>query len=47
MAEAKAAGYDTKALRKVLRDIRKDPTKLREENDQYDIYAAAAGISQE
>lgn len=43
-ADAKSKGYDTKALRRVIRDMRKDPTKLREENDNYDVYAHAAGI---
>lgn len=44
LLEAKSKEYDPKALRRVVRDMRKDPSKLREENDAYELYAHAAGI---
>lgn len=43
-AEAKSKGYCPKTLRRIVRDKRKDPNQLREENDTYDIYAHAAGL---
>jgi uncharacterized protein (UPF0335 family) len=47
LAEAKAAGFNTRILRRVVRDMRKDPYKLREENETYDTYAHAAGLMME
>lgn len=43
-AEAKAHGYDTKQLRRVIRERRKDDAERREENAVFDTYCSALGI---
>ena len=43
-AEAKARGYDVKALRKVIAMRRKDRAKLAEEQAMIDLYAGALGV---
>lgn len=43
-AEAKSDGFDTKAMRRLIRDIdrkSKNADKFREEEDAFDTYAAA------
>jgi len=44
MAEAKGRGYDTKALRKVIADRKKDPNQLAEEEAVADLYREALGM---
>ena len=43
-AEAKGEGYDTKALRQVVRERHKDPLKRREERGVFELYASAVGL---
>ena len=40
-AEAKAMGFDTKVLRKVVADLRKDGPELDEQRALYDMYMDA------
>jgi len=42
-AEAKANGLDTKILRKVVRELKKDRAKRQEEAAMVDLYMHAAG----
>ena len=42
--EAKSNGFDTKALRRVIRERAKDQNKRREENALFEAYAAALGL---
>ena len=44
MAEAKARGYDTKALRKVISLRKKDPQELAEEEAILQVYREALGV---
>lgn len=44
MAEAKARGYDTKALREVIRLRRMDADKRAEFEAVVDLYKAATGV---
>jgi uncharacterized protein (UPF0335 family) len=46
MAEAKARGYDAKAIRTILRIRKKDPQKLAEELSILDTYMAALGMDE-
>lgn len=43
-AEAKSRGYDTKAMRRVIRLRKADPQKLAEEDAVVEIYKAALGM---
>lgn len=43
MAEAKASGFDTKVLRKVVRRRAQDRAKLQEEKAIFDLYWTALG----
>lgn len=45
MAEAKARGYDTRALRKLLAERKRDPEELAEERAVLDLYRAALGMN--
>ncbi len=42
--EAKGRGYDTKALRRIVRTRKKDQAKLAEENAILETYGAALGM---
>lgn len=42
-AESKAAGYDTKALRKVIRLLKMDRAKRQEEEAIIDLYMSSLG----
>ena len=44
MAEAKARGYDTKVLRKVVALRKKDPQELSEEEAVLELYKEALGM---
>lgn len=44
MAEAKATGYDTKALRKIIADRKRDADDLAEEQAIIDLYKSALGM---
>lgn len=44
-AEAKAHGYDTKILRKVIGLRRKDPDERAEEETLLDVYLSALGMT--
>jgi uncharacterized protein (UPF0335 family) len=44
-AEAKANGFDTKVLRKVISLRKKEPAELQEEEAMIDIYLAALGMA--
>lgn len=44
MAEARARGYDTKAMRKVIALRRKDPQELSEEDAVLQLYREALGL---
>lgn len=44
MAEAKARGYETKALRKIIALRKKDPDQIAEEEAVLDLYKAALGM---
>nr|WP_236759605.1 GapR family DNA-binding domain-containing protein [Agrobacterium tumefaciens] len=46
MAEAKAMGFDNKAIRTILRIRKKDPQKLAEELSILDIYLVALGMDE-
>jgi len=41
LAEAKSRGYDTKILRKIIADRKRDPEELAEEAAVYDMYMDA------
>ena len=43
-AEAKANGFETKILRKVISLRRKEPTEREEEQSMLDLYMAALGM---
>ena len=45
MAEAKARGYDTKVMRKVIALRRRDRDDVAEEESILDMYKAALGMS--
>lgn len=45
MAEAKGRGYDTKALRAILRLRKKDPNERQEEEAVLDLYKNALGMA--
>lgn len=42
--EVKSAGFDARIVKKIVVDLEKDPNKLREERELYDLYAAAVGF---
>ncbi|MCK5746682.1 MAG: DUF2312 domain-containing protein [Oricola sp.] len=44
MAEAKGRGYDTKALRAIIRLRKKDPNDIAEEEAVLDMYKLALGM---
>ena len=44
MAEAKGRGYDTKALRAIIRLRKKDPNEIQEEEAVIDLYKNALGM---
>ena len=44
MAEAKGRGYDTKALRQIIRERRRDKDDLAEERAVLDLYREALGM---
>lgn len=46
MAEAKAMGFDSKAIRTILRIRRKDPQQLAEELSILDTYLVALGMDE-
>jgi uncharacterized protein (UPF0335 family) len=43
--EAKGQGFDTKVLRKIIADRRKDTGELQEFETLYDLYASALGMA--
>jgi uncharacterized protein (UPF0335 family) len=45
MAEAKARGYDTKALRKIVALRKKRPDEIAEEEAVMDVYLSAMGMA--
>ena len=45
MSEAKARGYDTKVLKKIIAIRKRDKTDVAEEEAILDIYKAALGMS--
>lgn len=45
MAEAKGRGYDTKALRAIIRLRKKDPNERQEEEAMLDLYKNALGMA--
>ncbi|MCV2877578.1 DUF2312 domain-containing protein [Sedimentimonas flavescens] len=45
MSEAKARGYDTKAMRKIIAMRKRDKDDLAEEQAVLDIYLAALGMA--
>ena len=44
MAEAKARGYDTKTLRKIIAERKKSPDQIAEEEAILDLYKEALGM---
>lgn len=44
MAEAKGRGYDTKIIRKVIAERKRDPDDVAEEEALTDLYRAALGM---
>ena len=44
MAEAKARGYDTKALRAIIRERKRDRSELAEEQAIIELYREALGM---
>ena len=44
MAEAKARGYDTKAIRKLITERKKDADTRSEEQAVFELYASALGM---
>ena len=45
MAEAKARGYDTKVIRKIIAIRKRDADDVAEENATLDVYLSALGMS--
>ena len=45
LSEAKARGYDTKVIRKIIAMRKRDPADLAEEEAVLDVYKAALGMS--
>ena len=45
MAEAKARGYDTKVLRSIISERRRDPNDIAEEESIRELYREALGMS--
>lgn len=45
MAEARARGYETKAMRKLIAERKRDKNDLAEENAILDMYRAALGMA--
>jgi len=45
MSEAKARGYDTKAMKKIIAMRKRDKNDLAEEEAMIDIYKAALGMA--
>jgi uncharacterized protein (UPF0335 family) len=45
MAEAKGRGYDTKVMRKVIAERKRDANDIAEEEAVMDMYKAALGMS--
>ncbi|EFO33925.1 conserved hypothetical protein [Roseibium sp. TrichSKD4] len=43
--EAKGEGFDTKILKMVIRDLRKQPHEREEQAAVYDLYMAALGMA--
>ncbi len=43
-AEARSAGFDTKALRRVIRERGRDPVEVEEEDTAFDLYRRALGM---
>ena len=43
-AEAKSAGFDVAALRQLIRERRKEPAEVEEQESLLDIYRAALGM---
>lgn len=43
-AEAKGTGFDTKTIRRLVRERKKDAAQLAEEESIYDLYASALGM---
>lgn len=46
MADANALGFDTKAIRKILKIRKSDPDKLSNERAVLDVYLAALGMEE-
>lgn len=44
MAEAKGNGFDVKALRRIIRDRKRDQNDLAEEEAIVDLYKSALGM---
>lgn len=44
MAEAKGRGYDTKIMRRVIAERKRDPEEVAEEESILDLYRAALGM---
>jgi uncharacterized protein (UPF0335 family) len=44
MAEAKGRGYDTKVMRKIIAERKRDASELAEENAILEMYRAALGM---
>lgn len=45
-AEAKGVGFDTKTMRKVIRERKKEPHERREERALLDLYCHALGMEE-
>lgn len=44
MAEARGRGYDTKIMRKIIAERKKDPNQRAEEAAVFEMYAEAVGL---
>ncbi len=44
IAEAKGEGYNPKTLRRTVKEMRRDPSKRKEEDDELDVYLLALGL---
>ena len=42
--DMKSTGFDAKIIKKIVADRAKDPDKLREERELYELYAASIGF---
>ena len=42
--EVKSTGFDAKIIKKIVADRAKDPNRLREERELYDLYMVAIGF---